>query len=345
MKLFLDSTEMTFLPLGKLKLEHLQRLLHKYTSADERVILGSKVGEDAAVIDFGETYLVAKTDPITFVADDLGWYTIIINANDIVTRGAIPKWFLATILLPENRTTGETVETLFAQLSAACRQYHIAFCGGHTEVTYGIDRPIVIGQMLGEVAKDRLVTTSGAQVGDDIILTKGVAIEATSIIARLKGEELRPKYSAEFLQTCLQFIHTPGISILKDALSAMKFGQVNAMHDPTEGGLATGLHEVAEAAGVGLHIEYDSIPIFPETDQLCREYNLNPLGVIASGALIITTPPQDTQPILSGLAEEGIQASVIGQIVPHQEGRKLRKGQRWDILPIYEQDELTKIFA
>lgn len=334
---------MNFLPLGKLKLEHLQKLLQTYTSTDDRVVIGSKVGEDAAVIDFGDTYLVAKTDPITFVADDIGWYTIVVNANDIATRGAIPKWFLATILLPENRTTEEMVETIFAQLSEACRRYQITFCGGHTEVTYGIDRPIVIGQMLGEVAKDKLITTSGAWVGDDIILTKGVAVEATSVIARVKYEELRGEYSEEFLQTCKQFIYTPGISIVEEALSAVQFGQVHAMHDPTEGGLATGLHEIAEAAGVGVHIDYDSLVIFPETDQLCRKYHLDPLGIIASGALVLTTPPQETQRILEGLTGKGIQASVIGRIVSSQEGRKLYR-ERWNLLPIYEQDEITKIF-
>ncbi len=335
---------MKFLPLGKLKLEHLQRLLQTYTSTDERIVIGSKVGEDATVIDFGNRYLVAKTDPITFVTDDIGWYTIVVNANDIVTRGATPKWFLVTILLPESQTTEEIVETIFAQLSEACHRYHIAFCGGHTEVTYGLDRPIVIGQMLGEVAKEKLVTTSGAQVGDDIILTKGIAVEATSIIARVKSEELRTKYSAEFLQTCKQFIHTPGISIVEDALSVLRFGQVHAMHDPTEGGLAMGLHELAEAAGVGLHIDYGAIPIFPETEQLCRDYHLDVLGVIASGALVLTAPPQDTQHILDGLAGRGIQASVIGRIVPDQEGRKLCQRDRWIPLPIYEQDEITKIF-
>lgn len=335
---------MKSLPLGKLRLEHLQKLLQTYTSTDERVVIGSKVGEDAAVIDFGDTYLVAKTDPITFVADDIGWYTIVVNANDIATRGATPKWFLATILLPENRTTEETVETIFAQLSEACCRYRITFCGGHTEVTYGIDRPIVIGQMLGEVAKDKLITTSGAQVGDNIILTKGIAVEATSIIARVKGEELCAKYSADFLQTCRQFIHTPGISVVEDALSAVQFGQVHAMHDPTEGGLATGLHELAEAAGVGLHIDYNSISIFSETDQLCQEYQLDPLGIIASGALVLTAPPQESQRILDGLIGKGIQASVIGRIVPSQEGRKFYRGDQWNILPIYEQDEITKIF-
>ena len=335
---------MEYLPLGKLKLELLDRLLKTYTSTDERVLVGPKVGEDAAVIDFGETYLVAKTDPITFVADDIGWYTIVVNANDIATRGAVPKWFLATILLPENATTAKTVETIFAQLSDACRRYKISLCGGHTEVTYGIDRPLVIGQMLGEVAKEKLIQTSGAHIGDDILLTKGIAVEGTSIIARVKAQELQGNYSDDFLQTCRKFIHTPGISVVKDALTAAQCGNVSAMHDPTEGGLATGLHELAEASGVGVQIEYNAIPVFPETEQLCREYHLEPLGLIASGALVLTAAPTETPHIVAGLREEGISACVIGHVIPAQEGRMLFNDHHAVPLPIYHQDELTKIF-
>jgi hydrogenase maturation factor len=335
---------MSTLPLGKLKLDHLQSLLQRYTSTNDRVILGSQVGEDATVIDFGDTYLVAKTDPITFVAEDIGWYTIVVNANDIATRGATPKWFLATILLPENLTTEKMVETIFAQLSNACQQYQIALCGGHTEVTYGIDRPIVIGQMLGEVAKDKLITTAGAQVGDAIILTKGIAVEATSIIARIKREELREQYSADMLDRCRDFIHSPGISVIDDALTAMQFGDIHAMHDPTEGGLATGLHEMAEAAGVGLRIDADAIPIFLETRDLCREFGLDPLGVIASGALVFTTASEQSADILAGLEKRGIPATIIGRAVPAEDGRYLKINDRLEPLPIYEQDEITKIF-
>jgi hydrogenase maturation factor len=236
------------------------------------------------------------------------------------------------------------VDTIFSQLSEACSRYQIAFCGGHTEVTYGLDRPIVIGQMLGEVAKDKLITTAGAQVGDDILLTKGIAIEGTSIIAQVKQEELLPKHGPEWLECCRQFIHTPGISVVEDALAAVQLGQVHAMHDPTEGGLATGLHELAEAAKVGVHVEYEAIPIFPETDQLCQEYHLDPLGVIASGALVLTASSQETPKIITGLKEKGIQASVIGQVVPAQEGRILKKDNTKTPLPIYEQDEITKLF-
>ena len=336
---------MDYLPLGKLKLEYLQGLLQKYASpADERVVLGPGVGEDAAVIDFGETYLVAKTDPITFVADDIGWYTIVINANDIATRGATPKWFLATILLPEKRTTETDVEKIFAQLSDACRRYNIALCGGHTEVTYGLERPIVVGQMLGEVEKGKLIRTSGAKVGDDIVLTKGLAVEATSIIARVKQEELAHTFSPEFLQRCRNFLNDPGICVLEDAATAVAEGKVSAMHDPTEGGLATGLHELAEAANVGLRIDFDAIPIFRETALLCREYQLDPLGVIASGALVMALDPTSTEQTLAGLAKRQIQAAVIGKILPASEGRNLRRGKELIPLELFHQDELTKIF-
>ncbi|MCP4400675.1 MAG: hydrogenase expression/formation protein [bacterium] len=336
---------MDYLPLGKLKLEQLQALLQKYASTDdERVILGPGVGEDATAIDFGESCLVAKTDPITFVADDIGWYTIVINANDIATCGATPKWFLATILLPEKRTTEEDVEKIFAQLSEACRCYNIALCGGHTEVTYGLDRPIVVGQMLGEVDKGKLIRTSGAKPGNDIVLSKGLAVEATSIIARVKQAELAQTFSSEFLQRCRNFLHDPGISVLEDAAVAVASGAVSAMHDPTEGGLATGLHELAEAAGVGVQVDFDAIPIFQETALLCREFQLDPLGVIASGALLMTIDPAATEHVLEGLAAKQIQAAVIGKILPASEGRNLLRGGELAPLKIYHQDELTKIF-
>src|SRR5512134_389248 len=178
------------LPPGKLPVEILDRLIRAYTSSIHGVAVGASIGEDAAAIDIGEKYLLAKTDPITFVAEDIGTYAIHVNANDIAAMGGKPLWFLATVLLPEKGTTPELVETIFRQLAAACGKIDVAFCGGHTEVTVGIDRPIVIGTMLGEVEKDRLVTTAGARAGDDILLTKAIAIEGASILAREKGREL-----------------------------------------------------------------------------------------------------------------------------------------------------------
>jgi hydrogenase maturation factor len=268
-----------------------------------------------------------------------------VNANDVAAMGATLGWFLATILLPEDQTTEELVEQIFAQISNACARLGVAFVGGHTEVTYGLDRPIVVGQMLGEVAKDRLITSAGAQVGDAILLTKGVGIEATAIIAREKEAELRGRISDSELERARNFLYTPGISVVLDAALATANGEVHAMHDPTEGGLAMGLYELAWASGLGLILERDAVPIDPLTEKLCRLFDLDPLGVIASGALLLAVKPQDAPTIIQRLEEAYITAAQIGEMRPAEEGIKMRVGGKVVDLPMFPQDEIAKLFS
>lgn len=332
------------IPPGKLPVGLLEEMLKRYSFPNERIIVGPAIGEDATAIDMGDRYLIAKTDPITFVAEDIGTYAININANDIATMGGMPLWFLATILLPELSTTPELVERIFQQLSSSCKALGISLCGGHTEITPGLERPIVIGMMLGEVEKDRLIRTSDAKVGDDIILTKAIAIEATSILAREKGEELERVFGRDFVERCKKSIEYPGISVLKDAQIAIKNGEVHSMHDPTEGGLVTGLYELARAADVGLLIEEDKIPVIDECKLLCEHYGLNPLGIIASGSLLITLNPGDTERVIDALRTEGIHANKIGKILSKEKGLRLisRDGMTVN-LPYFKRDEITKI--
>lgn len=330
---------------GKIPPDLLKSLLEKYKpKEDPRLVVGPKIGEDAAVIDFGDKYLVFKTDPITAATDAIGWYVVNINANDIATRGAKPKWFQATILLPENKTDENLVKEIFSQISHACRELDIALVGGHTEVTYNLDRPIVVGSMLGEVEKEKLVTTSGAKVGDVIVLAKGIAAEATSLIAREKEEELSKKYSRSFLEKCKGFLFDPGISVVKEALLANSVAKINSMHDPTEGGLATGLYEIAEASGKGLLIYKEKIPIFEECRILCEEYGLNPLGALASGALLITLPEKEAEKLLKVYAANGIKAEVIGKIMEKSYGMKIEENGKIEDLKYSERDEILKIF-
>ena len=332
------------LPLGKLKIDLLEQLLPQ-PDRDTRVIVGPKVGEDAAVIDFGESYLVAKTDPITFATDEIGWYLICVNSNDIATMGAVPKWLLTTILLPENRTTEASVRRIMEQINTACNHFDITLCGGHTEITYGLDRPIVIGQMLGEVAKDKLIVSSGAQVGDDLILTKGLGIEATSIIARECEADLLAKFSPAFLNRAKGYLTSPGISVLEEARIAVETGGVHAMHDPTEGGVATAIHELAHAANLGVVVWHDALPISDDTAQLCDELDLNPLGVISSGALLIAADPTKSNKIVSAITERNIPCQIIGQLLPPESGCWIEKDSQRCPLPIFETDEITKVFS
>ena len=332
------------LPLGKLKIDLLEELLPQ-PDQDTRVIVGPKIGEDAAVIDFGESYLVAKTDPITFATDEIGWYLICVNSNDIATMGAVPKWLLTTILLPENRTTEASVRRIMEQINTACNHFDITLCGGHTEITYGLDRPIVIGQMLGEVAKDKLIMSSGAQAGDDLILTKGLGIEATSIIARECEADLSTKFSPTFLNQAKQYLTAPGISVLEEALIAVETGGVHAMHDPTEGGVATAIHELAHAANLGVVVWQDKLVISDETTQLCRELDLDPLGIISSGALLIAADPTKSAEIVSAIIERNIPCEIIGQLLPPERGCWIEKDSQRCPLPIFETDEITKVFS
>lgn len=332
-----------YLPTGKLNLELLSNVIEKYCSLNDRVVVGAKVGEDAAVIDFGDKYLIAKTDPITFVTEQIGLYAIHINANDIACMGGVPKWFLANLILPENQTTRTLVDEIFNQLSKACTKLKVAFCGGHTEITSGINRPIVIGCMLGEVDKNNLITSSGAKINDHIILTKGIAIEAVSIIAREREAELIETYSEEFIERCKNFVNEPGISILPEVQIAQRIGGVHSLHDPTEGGLAMGLWEVALAANVGMMIEFDKIRILPEAKLLCEQYNLDPLGVIASGALLMSVNKASSSNIVEALKKEGIEAEVIGKIVEAAKGVKLLLNDQSYDLPKFARDEILKM--
>lgn len=334
----------TPLPLGKLRPALLADLFARYVTPDPRVVVGPRVGEDAAVLDMGDRYLVATTDPITFVTEDLGWYALVVNANDLAVRGAAPRWFLATCLLPEGRTTESDVTALFAQLGAACQAQGVALVGGHTEVTPGLDRPIVVGTMLGEVEKARLVTTGGARPGDALLLTKGVPVEGTSIIARLRTAELRARgYDDAWLARARGMLAR--LSVVPEALLAAGLVPVHAMHDPTEGGVATALWELADAAGVGLAVEAERIPVLPEGAALCREFGLDPLGTIASGALLLALAPTDAGIVLHALAREGIDAAFIGRVVSREAGVVLTRGGQPEPLPRFDRDEITRLFA
>jgi hydrogenase expression/formation protein HypE len=334
------------LPVGKLRATTLQALLDRRPVKDPRVVVGPKVGEDAAVIDLGDRYLVATSDPITFATDDIARYAVQVNANDVAVRGARPRWFLATLLLPEGRTTDDSVERLFAELHAACDELDVALVGGHTEVAHGLDRVVIAGTMLGEVAKDKLVTTGGARVGDAVVLTKGVPLEGAAIIAREKEAELLARgVRPAVVRRAKAFLRTPGLSVLPEAEIACELAAVHAMHDPTEGGVATALHELADAAGVGLRIDRDRLTILPEGRELCAAFGLDPLGTIASGALLMTLAPADAGIVIHALARESIDSHFIGQVVPREQGVVLVQGSRQEPMPVFARDEIAKLFA
>jgi hydrogenase expression/formation protein HypE len=331
--------------LGKFPPELLERLLAKAVTQDPRVLLGPRVGEDAAVIDMGETVLLAKSDPVTFATDRIGWYAVQVNANDVACAGGTPRWFLATLLVPQGFSQ-EDATGIFDQVLEACRALDVTLVGGHSEVTHGIDRPIVVGSMLGEASRDGLVRTGGAQEGDSIVLTKGIAIEGTALLARDCPEALRRAGVGQpAIDRASTFLSNPGISVVKDCRIAIASSRVHSLHDPTEGGLITGLREVARASGLGLAIEEGSLPVLPECQTICQALGLDPLGLLASGALLITLPAGDVPGLLTALEGEGIVGWEIGQMLAPEEGLIIIGHQGETALPEFTRDELARYFS
>ena len=328
---------------GKLPPVFLEELLAGLIAQDPRVVVGPSVGEDCAVVEFGERLLVAKSDPITFATDSIGWYAVQVNANDIACTGGEPRWFLPTVLLPTGASPDD-VRAVFRDIANACGDLGVSVVGGHTEVTDSIRRTIVAGTMLGELeGPDKLVSTGGAQDGDSIIVTSGVAIEGTAILAREYGATLRKKGVDEnTIRRASEYLGEPGISVVPAARALCETGQVHSLHDVTEGGLVTALREVATASGLGLVAEAESVPLLPECATICTALGIDPLGLLGSGALIATLPASETPAALKALDRIGVSGWEIGQMMEAQDGLWLidREGER--ILPEFTRDELAR---
>jgi hydrogenase maturation factor len=334
------------LPVGKLDINFLQSLLDKYKKTDRQVLLGPKIGEDAAVINLDGTILVVATDPITFATDEIGYYSVVVNANDVASCGIRPRWFSVTVLLPECENNEKITDRIFQQIHDACEKFNISLIGGHTEITHGINRPIVVGQMIGQGNEKSLIITGGAQPGDRVLMSKGVCVEGTAVIAREKEAFLLEQgISRGIVDNAKNFLFDPGISIVEEASLASESARINSMHDITEGGLANGLNEIAIASGVEIEIEFIKIPFFDETKIICDALGLNPLGVIGSGSLLITAKPGETEKIVKKCREARMLISIIGRVTRVGSPRvTMVKPEGSEKLGYFQRDEIVKIF-
>jgi len=295
---------------GKLPLEVLERLLLHRGVKDRRVIIGPSIGIDAAGIDFGRRLLVAASDPVTLATSETGWYAVNINANDVAVMGARPRWFLASLLLPESEL--KLTEEIFRQIHEACRELQVALVGGHTEIAIGLKNPILVGTMLGEVPKRRVITAGGAKVGHRLIITKGIAVEGTAILAREREAELRKRFGKKFVEKAKGYLHSPGISVVKEALIAAGLG-ASALHDVTEGGLIAGAFEMMKASGLGLELLEESVPILPEAKVISEHFGIDVFRLISSGTLLVAADAERSKRILKRLEREKILAREIGR--------------------------------
>ena len=309
------------LPLGKIPIDILKEVVFKNLGVDRKeVIVGPSVGIDGAVLDLGDKSLVISMDPITGAVERIGWLAVNVNANDVATFGVEPAFLFSCILVPENADR-KLVETISAQMNVAAKDLEIAIVGGHCESTPGLTKPIVVGCTMGLTEKGRYVTAAGAKPGDKLILTKSAGIEGTAILATDREPELKKAMSAMVLQNAKDFYKQ--ISVVKDALTACKTGGVHAMHDPTEGGVAGGIHEMADASNVGVKVFEEAIPVQPETAQVCSYFQIDPLQLIGSGALLISGETKSASETVRNMKHEQIQASVIGEFTKNTDQRVL----------------------
>jgi hydrogenase expression/formation protein HypE len=334
----------TVLDAGKLPADLLTRLLSGVKTDDPRVLVAPAPGFDATMIRPGDDIIV-KSDPITFATASPGDYLVAVNANDIACLGGVPRWLMVTALFPHGSTTAGDVEDLFVSLTRACERLGVALVGGHTEITPGIDRLLLSGTMIGLPGENGALLPGGARAGDELWMTQAAGIEGSSIIASEAPESELGGIPDQLLDVARGLLDDPGISIVAAAELARKATTVTAMHDPTEGGIATAIHELADASGLGFEVDLERIPVWPVTRALADRFDISPLGLISSGALLFATAPGAEDDLQRAFGDAGIPVTRIGQLVADLDHRVARTTGGQQPLPRYDADEITRVFA
>jgi hydrogenase expression/formation protein HypE len=332
------------LPAGKFPADLLESFFGRFDRSDPSVLIASAVGEDIAALDVeAEQVLILKSDPITFATDAIGDYAVVVNANDIATAGATPRWLLTTILFPCGITAGKALDIMH-QLQTVCQRWQITLCGGHTEITDAVNRPVVTGMMAGTVARHRLIRKADIGTGDRLLLTKAIAIEGTAIIAREFSDRLKAFGMAEKeIGICRRMLSD--LSVLGEAGIAAESGEVSGMHDVTEGGVATAIEELSAAAGHRIRVELDQIPVMAETRKICRNLGIDPLGLIGSGSLLICCRSEASAQLMADIRKSGIQVTEIGRVTDPGRGIDAFKKGRATPWPKFEVDEIARLFS
>jgi len=332
------------LPHGKLPNELLARHLSGLAAADPSVLVPAGIGEDVAALDIGDAdTLVAHGDPITLASWDVAAYAVHVNANDIAASGGVPRWLLATVLLPAGTTASQAL-ALLADLGAAAASAGVTLVGGHTEVSDAVTRPVVSATMMGTMRRADLRDKREVLPGDQVILTKALAVEGTALLAQELGERLRALgMGARELDACRELLDR--VSIVPEARLAAGFAGVRAMHDVTEGGLATALRELAMACGHGIVVRRERVPLLPATRRICELLGADPLGLIASGSLLVCCRPEEAEELLRALAGERIAATVIGEVSERGAGVSALERGLTAPWPEFAADEATRVLA
>ncbi|MEW5722106.1 MAG: AIR synthase family protein [Thermodesulfobacteriota bacterium] len=327
---------------GKVPAAMIERLLSLPRRVDPRVLVGPVAGEDAAVVDLDRGAVVVTTDPITFPTPRPGYYAVHVNANDVAVMGAQPLYFTLTLIMPPGTTFG-LIEAVFKDAVEAGDSLGVVLIGGHSEVTEAVRTPVLVVSMFGRLTVPAPLCTGRGRPGDSIVQVGPLAVEGTSILAARHRERLTAELGAELVERAAGFLYDPGLSVVAPARLAAEKLEVGAMHDPTEGGLATGLREIAQASGTGLEIRRDRLILAEETIKICRLLGYDPLGLISSGCLLFTVPGGQAKDAVLTMTRAGYPAAEIGRLTdrPGEYMLDLGSGRRTG-LPGFDIDELAR---
>ncbi len=294
---------------GKLSTSELNDLvLSNITIKNSDVVLGSAIGEDCAAIDFGDELMVLTMDPITATAESLGKLLVRINANDIATTGAMPRYMMITLLMPTTSNT-EDLKIIMKDVKNEIDKLGIDLIGGHTEFTSAVNSPTACAVMLAKKPKRDFTSLKKIEKGDYIFMTGSAGIEGTGIIAMEKSFELEQKFGLDFVKRAKEYIEK---TLVVDAgISASKVG-VKAMHDVTEGGVLGSIWEMISGAGLGCKINKSKIFVDEETKIICEHYGIDPFRLIGSGSLIIIVSKDRCKELEKALESSSTKFSIIG---------------------------------
>lgn len=295
---------------GKIPSELLRELVFNNIKVKhEDVILRPEIGEDCTAIEFGDYACVLSTDPITGAQKDIGALAVHISCNDVASSGVRPLALLMTIMAPPTATE-EDIRIIMKDAGEAAASLNVEIAGGHTEITSAVNKIIVSTTAIGKIIKHKLVKTSGAKIGDAVIMTKYAGLEGTAILAKDRELDLTGKLTKQQLDKAMSL--SSQISVVKEGVLAGEFG-VNSMHDVTEGGILGAAWEVAESSNTGVEVYLDSIPLLEETKKICDIFSINPYRLISSGSMIITC--SNGNELVELFKASGIPSAIIGKII------------------------------
>ncbi len=286
-------------------------VLKKICYKSKSVLSRAAVGHDSCVIAEGEKRIVMSTQ--TEVAKrDLHKSRALIKAiNNVAAVGGMPQYAQISIVLPEGMREIK-LKMLMEEMAEKAAENKVHITGGHTAVSDAVIHPVVTVTVTGIMNADEGCVykyKEEVKPGQDIVMTKAVALEGTAILAMEREEEFLGRFTPLYIENAKSFIED--ISVVREAEIAAKHG-VAAMHDMSSGGVFGALWELGEAGNCGLEVDLRKINIRQETIELTDYFNINPYLMPSAGSLLMVT--SDGLGLVNELKKSGIDGYVIGKI-------------------------------